>query len=170
MADKILPITGGCLCGAVRFEATEPLRGSPIVTAECVRRPTVNPPAFSWGSRGHKKGRYDSPRVCRSITSRLLGWSAASAPTVAARLGYARRRDTVLWSAPSITLKNGHQTKLTRASRAKYHGTSSTTIFRAGEPRTILNLLLRGRPLNAAKANIMVLIPLRTVTENSSGE
>jgi hypothetical protein len=31
MADKTLPIAGGCLCGAVRFEATEP----PTWVAHC---------------------------------------------------------------------------------------------------------------------------------------
>src|SRR5262249_37539951 len=77
------------------------------------RSESLKPPAFSWGSKGRKKGHYDSPKACRHITSRLPGWSEASAPTVAARLESEARRDTALWSAPSTTLKNGHQTKLT---------------------------------------------------------
>lgn len=106
---------------------------SPITIAECVRELTVNAPVCSWGSRAHKKGRCGSPRVCQSITNHLHGWSAASAPTVAAHLESVPHRDTVLWSVPSITLKNGRQTKLTRASKVKFLGMSSMMIFHGGE-------------------------------------
>ncbi len=91
-------------------EATEFFgrRGPPIAIAGCVRRPTVNHPALSLGSRGRKRGRRGSPRVSRNITNSLLGWSAPLVPTVAARWERATQEDTSMsWWAHSTTPKNG---------------------------------------------------------------
>ncbi len=45
MTDKAMPITGGCLCGAVRYESSEtPLRTLSALVAIARNRPV----AHSW--------------------------------------------------------------------------------------------------------------------------
>ena len=56
MAEKTMPITGGCLCGAVRFEATEP----PSFVAYChcrmCQKACGQPYTITVGFAGAQKG------------------------------------------------------------------------------------------------------------------
>ena len=58
MTDKRLPITGGCLCGAVRFEATEP----PTWVAHChcrmCQKGYGHPSGIFVGFKGAQKGAF----------------------------------------------------------------------------------------------------------------
>lgn len=73
MSDKTLPITGGCLCGAVRFEATEP----PSWVAHChcrmCQKGYGHPSGIFVGFHGAQKEAFRFTRGCRRITGLLRG-------------------------------------------------------------------------------------------------
>jgi hypothetical protein len=96
-----LPLTGGCNCGAVRFEVTEPLvTASYCHCKRCQRRsgaaasPSAHPPpgAF-WIVAGEDKLRVWKPQdggekwFCGECGSSLFGFNPSHADPVAIRMG-----------------------------------------------------------------------------------
>lgn len=144
MADKTLPITGGCLCGAIRFEATEP----PTWVAHCHCRMCQR--AYGqWSGifvrfKGAQKGALRFTKGVPTYYQSSAWLERGFCSNCGSPLGIC----TPQGHSVMVTLKNGRQTKLTRESKVTFHGMSSMMIFRAGEPRMILTSLQRRNPLS----------------------
>ena len=88
-SDSRVRAAGGCLCGAVRFEVTGPLRDVVLCHCEMCRRTHGHVGAYSAAARSD----------LRLVESRGLRWYASSA---IARRGFCSQcGGTLFWEAPA---------------------------------------------------------------------
>ena len=154
MANETLPITGGCLCGAVRFEASEPPTWVSHCHCRMCQKAYGQPSGIFVGFKGPQKGalRFTKgmPKYYQSSAWLERGFCSNCGSPLGIRTPQGHSVMIGTLDHPEEWPPNVAHCGI----GAKYHGTSSMMIFRAGEPRTILILSLRGKLPNAAKLKV----------------